>query len=51
VYNAILIVVVSVSGAFVAWRASVVSSQASDLDQQAMQQLLLRHREAGDQQA
>jgi hypothetical protein len=42
---AALVVLVSICEAFVTWRAAVTSNRASDLDQQAMQQLLLRQRE------
>ncbi|MFL5797710.1 MAG: hypothetical protein ACJ77A_07215 [Actinomycetota bacterium] len=41
---ALLIVIASLAGAGVAWSASVTSTRASDLDQQAQQQFLERER-------
>ncbi|MFL5799922.1 MAG: hypothetical protein ACJ77A_18590 [Actinomycetota bacterium] len=45
---AVLIAVVSILGAVVVWRASVDSSDASDLGQQGIQQLILQQQKRGD---
>jgi hypothetical protein len=48
VWVGVLIAVVSILGAVVVWRASVDSSDASDLGQQGIQQLILQQQKRGD---
>jgi hypothetical protein len=48
VWVGVLIAVVSILGAVVIWRASVDSSDASDLGQQGIQQLILQQQKRGD---